>query len=136
MKNTYDMKKICFHFQISQPFRLRTYRFFDINERHDYYDDYQNHYLTQRLAERCYLPANKMMLDLIKKYKKQFKLSFSISGSSINLFKQYCPEVIDSFKELIATGLPGTSEITGETAEGDLWRETQEFLQHGDHLLR
>jgi len=106
------MKKICFHFQISQPFRLRTYRFFDINENHDYYDDYQNHYLTQRLAERCYLPANKMMLELIEKYNKQFKLSFSISGSSIMLFKKYCPEVIDSFKTLIDTGCV---EITGNT---------------------
>ncbi|MCQ2284162.1 MAG: glycoside hydrolase family 57 protein [Bacteroidales bacterium] len=106
------MNKICFHFQISQPYRLRTYRFFDINQNHDYFDDYQNHYLTQRLAERCYLPANKMMLELIRKYPDQFKLSFSLSGSSIMLFKNYCPEVIESFKELIATG---NVEITGST---------------------
>ena len=39
------MQKICFHFQISQPFRLRTYRFFDINVHHDYFDDFQNSYL-------------------------------------------------------------------------------------------
>ncbi|MBQ6070586.1 MAG: glycoside hydrolase family 57 protein [Bacteroidales bacterium] len=106
------MNRICFHFQISQPYRLRTYRFFDINQNHDYFDDYQNHYLTKRLAERCYLPANKMMLELIKKYPDTFKLSFSISGSSIELFKNYCPEVIESFKELIATGCV---EITGST---------------------
>lgn len=106
------MNRICFHFQISQPFRLRTYRFFDINQAHDYFDEYQNHYLAQRLAERCYLPANKMMLELIKRYPDNFKLSFSISGSSIMLFKNYCPEVIDSFKELLATGCV---EITGST---------------------
>ncbi len=105
------MNNICFHFQISQPFRLRTYRFFDINQNHDYFDDYQNHYLAQRLAERCYLPANKMMLELIRKH-PEFKFSFSISGSSINLFKNYCPEVIESFKELIATG---NVEVTGST---------------------
>lgn len=106
------MNRICFHFQISQPYRLRTYRFFDINQNHDYFDDYQNHYLTQRLAERCYLPSNKMMMELIRQYPNQFKLSFSIAGSSIMLFKQYCPEVIDSFKELIDTGCV---EITGST---------------------
>ena len=106
------MNRICFHFQISQPFRLRTYRFFDINQEHDYFDEYQNHYLAQRLAERCYLPANKMMLELIKRYPDNFKLSFSISGSSIMLFKNYCPEVIDSFKKLLATGCV---EITGST---------------------
>lgn len=106
------MNKICFHFQISQPFRLRTYRFFDINVNHDYFDEYQNHYLAQRLAERCYLPANQMMLELIQQHPGQFKLSFSIDGSSIMLFKSYCPAVIDSFKELIATGCV---EITGST---------------------
>ena len=106
------MNRICFHFQISQPYRLRTYRFFDINQNHDYFDDYQNHYLTQRLAERCYLPGNKMLLELIRKYPDTFRLSFSISGSSIMLFKNYCPEVIESFKELIATG---NVEITGST---------------------
>lgn len=106
------MNRICLHFQISQPYRLRTYRFFDINQNHDYFDYYQNHYLTQRLAERCYLPANRMLLELILKYPDVFKLSFSISGSSIMLFKEYCPEVLKSFKELINTG---NVEITGST---------------------
>ena len=106
------MNRICFHFQISQPYRLRTYRFFDIGLNHEYFDDYQNHYLTERLAERCYLPANKMMLELLRQYPNRFKVSFSISGSSLMLFKNYCPEVIDSFKELLATG---NVEITGST---------------------
>lgn len=106
------MHKICFHFQISQPFRLRTYRFFDINQNHHYFDDYQNSYLANRLAERCYLPANAMFLELIRKYGEQIHLSFSISGSSIKLFQEYCPDVIQSFKELIATG---NVEITGST---------------------
>lgn len=106
------MRNICFHFQISQPFRLRTYRFFDINKDHHYFDDFQNSYLTKRLAERCYLPANAMLLDLIKKHGDEMAVSFSIAGSSIKLFQEYCPEVIDSFKELIATG---RVEITGNT---------------------
>lgn len=106
------MNRICFHFQISQPYRLRTYRFFDINERHDYFDDYQNHYLTNRLAGRCYLPANRMMMELIRQFPDRFRLSFSIAGSSIRLFQQYCPAVVDSFRELSATG---QVEITGNT---------------------
>ena len=106
------MNKICFHFQISQPYRLRTYRFFDINQDHHYFDDYQNQYLTKRLAERCYLPANRMLLELIKQNPDKFRCSFSIAGSSIMLFKNYCPEVIESFKELVATGCV---EITGST---------------------
>ncbi|MCQ2286485.1 MAG: glycoside hydrolase family 57 protein [Bacteroidales bacterium] len=104
-------KNICFHFQISQPFRLRTYRFFDIQAHHDYFDEFQNHYLVNRLAERCYLPANELLLRLIEKH-KELRFSFSISGSSLKLFQDYCPEVIDSFKKLIATG---NVELTGGT---------------------
>ena len=106
------MQKICVHFQISQPFRLRTYRFFDINVHHDYFDDFQNSYLVNRLAERCYLPANRLMLDLIKEYPGRIAVSYSIAGSSIKLFQEYCPEVIESFKKLLATGCV---EITGNT---------------------
>ena len=106
------MQKICFHFHISQPFRLRTYRFFDINVHHDYFDEFQNSYLVNRLAERCYLPANRLMLELIRKYPGKVSVSYSLTGSSIKLFQEYCPEVLDSFKELIATG---QVEIMGST---------------------
>ena len=106
------MQKICFHFHISQPFRLRTYRFFDINVHHDYFDEFQNSYLVNRLAERCYLPANRLMLDLIQKHPGKIAVSYSLSGSSIKLFQEYCPEVIESFKELLATE---QVEITGST---------------------
>ena len=106
------MQKICFHFQISQPFRLRTYRFFDINVHHDYFDEFQNSYLVNRLSERCYLPANRLMLDLIRRFPNKIAVSYSIAGSSIKLFQKYCPEVIKSFKELLQTGCV---EITGNT---------------------
>ena len=53
-----------------------------------------------------------MMLELIRKYGKNFKVSFSISGMVIEQFREYAPEVIDSFKELVATGCV---EILAET---------------------
>lgn len=106
------MHNICFHFQISQPYRLRTYRFFDINQHHNYFDDYQNNYLAKRLAERCYLPANAMLMNLMEKYGNRIRVSFSIAGSSLKIFEEYCPEVIESFRKLFATG---NVEITGNT---------------------
>ena len=60
------MKTICFYFQIHQPFRLKRYRFFDIGNDHYYYDDFQNEEIMRRIAERCYLPANKAILEMIK----------------------------------------------------------------------
>jgi alpha-amylase len=98
------MRSICLYFQVHQPFRLRTYRFFNIGDDHHYYDDYQNRQIIKRVAEKCYLPANKMMLDLIKEYGTAFKVSFSISGTAIEQLQQYAPEVIKGFRQLADTG--------------------------------
>ena len=98
------MRSICFYFQVHQPFRLRTYRFFDIGADHNYYDEYQNRHIIRRVAKKCYLPANQVLLDLIKEYGTAFKVSFSISGVALEQFKMYIPEVIDSFKQLADTG--------------------------------
>ncbi len=95
---------ICFYFQVHQPFRLRTYRFFDIGNKHDYYDDYLNRSIMRKVADKCYLPANQLMLDLIKEYGSAFKISFSISGSALDQFELYAPEVIESFQRLAHTG--------------------------------
>ncbi|MBD9179568.1 MAG: alpha-amylase [Odoribacter splanchnicus] len=99
-----DKKTLCLYFQVHQPVRLRKYHFFDIGKNCDYYDDFANRTIIRKVEERCYLPANRMMLDLIRKYGKNFKVSFSISGMAVEQFRLYAPEVIDSFKELAATG--------------------------------
>ena len=98
------MKSICFYFQVHQPFRYRRYRFFDIGNDHYYYDDYANESILRKVADRCYLPANKLMLELIQKHKGKFKIAYSISGLAIEQFELYAPEVIDSFKALADTG--------------------------------
>lgn len=98
------MKTICLNFQIHQPFRYRKYRFFDIGNDSYYYDDYANETIMRKIADNCYLPANHILLKQIKKLKGKFKVSFSISGVALDQFRLYAPEVIDSFKELAATG--------------------------------
>ena len=97
-------KSICFYFQVHQPDRLRQYRFFDIGNDYNYCDDFTNKVIMRRVAQKCYLPVNALLLDLIKKNGKKFKVAFSISGVAVDQFKRYAPEVIDSFKALAATG--------------------------------
>ena len=94
------MKAICFYFQIHQPFRLKNYRFFDIGNDHYYYDDFANDDIVTRIAERCYLPASKMLLNLIEDSNKQFKIAFSISGTALEQFEQHVPEFIDLLKKI------------------------------------
>jgi alpha-amylase len=98
------MRSICFYFQVHQPYRLKRYRFFDIGKDHHYFDDYQNSYIARRVADKCYLPMNQVLLDLIKEFGSNFKVSFSISGTALDQFEQYAPDVIDSFRRLAETG--------------------------------
>lgn len=97
------MKSICFYFQVHQPFRLRPYKFFDIGENHNYFDNLQNAWICKRVAEKCYLPANKLILELIKEHQGAFKVSYSISGTALEQFEQYCPDVLESFQALAQT---------------------------------
>ncbi|MBR0254683.1 MAG: glycoside hydrolase family 57 protein [Bacteroidales bacterium] len=97
-------KSVCFYFQVHQPDRLRQFRFFDIGNDFHYLDDFSNRTIVRRVAERCYLPANKMLHDLILRNNGAFRVAFSISGTAIEQFERYVPEVIDSFKALAATG--------------------------------
>jgi alpha-amylase len=98
------MKTICFYFQVHQPYRLRRYRFFDIGENHNYFDDFANRSIMRKVAEKCYLPTNQLFLDLINEYGCKFKISYSISGTAIDQFEQFAPDVLDSFKRLAETG--------------------------------
>ena len=97
-------KSICLYFQVHQPTRLRLYRFFDIGKDSHYYDDFANRTILKRVAQKCYLPMNQLLLEEITKQKGKFKVAFSISGSALEQFDRYAPEVIDSFRRLADTG--------------------------------
>ena len=97
-------KSVCLYFQVHQPTRLRTYRFFDIGKDSHYYDDFANRTILKRVAQKCYLPMNALLLEAIKASKGKLKLAFSISGSALEQFDRYAPEVIESFKALADTG--------------------------------
>ena len=97
-------KNVCLYFQVHQPTRLRLYRFFDIGKDSHYYDDFANRTILRRVAQKCYLPMNELLLKAIKENKGKFKVAFSITGTVLEQFDRYAPEVIDSFKALVATG--------------------------------
>ena len=106
------MKTVCFYFQVHQPWRLKTYRFFQMGNDHNYLDDFTNRAIMQKIARECYLPMNALLESLIHEHKGAFKCTFSITGSAVEQFKAYAPEVLESFKRLAATG---HVEFLGET---------------------
>ena len=98
------MKTVNLYFQVHQPWRLKVYRFFNIGKDHNYLDDFTNRAIMQKVARQCYLPMNALLLNLIKENKGAFKCSFSITGSAVEQFRAYAPEVLDSFRALAETG--------------------------------
>ncbi len=97
-------KSVCLYFQVHQPSRLRQYRFFDIGKNSHYYDDFTNRTILRRVAQKCYLPMNQLLLEQIEAHKGAFKVAFSITGTVLEQFDRYCPEVLDSFRRLADTG--------------------------------
>lgn len=95
------MRDAHFYFQVHQPFRLREYDFSMIGEEHEYED--KNTSLLNHIADKYYLPTNKLMLKLIKKHKEKLKVVFSISGCAIEQFMLYRPDVLVSFQKLAYT---------------------------------
>ena len=98
------MPSVNFYFQVHQPYRLRHYTFFDIGESHVYEDEEANHGIMRKVTDKCYMPMNNLLLELINKHDGKFKVSFSISGTAMDQFEEYAPEVIESFQALIKTG--------------------------------
>lgn len=106
------MLNIVFYFQVHQPYRLRHYNVLDIAHGSDMFDDPLNGLVMRKVAEKCYLPTNKLLLELIRRNDGMFKISYSITGTAMEQFKRYSPETLDSFKALVDTGCV---EIIGET---------------------
>jgi alpha-amylase len=98
------MVGVCFYFQVHQPWRLKQYNVFDIGHDHDYFDDVKNKEIALKVGKKCYLPMNRLLLDLIKRHGGKFKVAFSVTGTALDQFEQYAPEVIQSFRELAQTG--------------------------------
>jgi len=99
---TKSRRSIVLYFQVHQPTRLRPFSFFDIGSGEKHFDDGHNRDVIRRVAANCYLPVNAMLLNLITKH-PEVKVAFSISGVALDQFKEYAPEVLESFKALALT---------------------------------
>ena len=106
------MASVCFYFQVHQPYRVKKFSYFESSSDLYYFDGYKNSAIVKKVAEKCYLPANRCILDLIQKHHGNFKVAFSITGVAFEQFAQFSPEVIDSFRALAQTGCV---EFLGET---------------------
>ena len=123
------MASVCFYFQVHQPFRLRHYTIFDTGD--NYFDDHKNTRICRKVARKCYMPANLLLFDLIKKYEGRFKIAYSITGTLLEQLKMYAPEVLELFQQMAETGCV---EFLAETYHHSLsfLYSKQEFIEQVD----
>lgn len=98
------MPSLCLYFQVHQPVRLRRYSFFEIGKSQDYEDESANRAILSKVASKCYLPATAILLKLVRQFRGDFRLSFSISGVVLDQFARFAPGVIRAFQRLADTG--------------------------------
>lgn len=125
------MTSVCFYFEVHQPLRLNHFSVFDIGIHKDLSSNYFNNKLNQeifeKVAKKCYLPTNKLLYDLIRRYDDKFCVSFSLTGTFIEYCERYMPSVIDSFKELFTTGAVDIMEETYYHSLSSLYDDLYEF---------
>jgi alpha-amylase len=125
------MPSICFYFEVHQPFRLNHFSVFNIGNTRDFHSTYFNQQLNQKIfekvAKKCYLPTNNLLLDLIRKYDGKFRISYSLTGTFVEYCEQYLPELLDSFKELFKTGAVDLIEETYFHSLSGLYDDLDEF---------
>jgi alpha-amylase len=111
------MTSVVLYFQVHQPFRLRRFRFFDIGHGRDYFDDAANERIARRIAQRCYLPMNALLLRLIERTDGRFRCAFSVTGTALDQMERWAPDALDGFVALARTG---AVELLCETSHHSL----------------
>jgi len=108
---------IVLYMHVHQPLRIRQYSVFDTAVKHDYFDepstdtDRNNERVLRKVADKSYRPMNALLQKLLDKH-PDFKVSLSITGTFIEQAEKWAPDVLDSFKQLVASG---RVEIIAET---------------------
>ncbi len=104
------MASVCFYFQVHQPWRLRRYSVFDTEP--FYFQTDANKDICLKVADKCYRPATKLILDMVRANQGNFRVSYAITGTVLDQLEAWAPDVIDTFKALADTGC---CEFIGET---------------------
>lgn len=122
------MTDVCFYFEVHQPVRLRRLHLFNMPQDFDYWDHAKNRAIFDRVSNKCYVPTNKLLLDLIKE-NPGFKVSFSLSGTFVEQAKKFRPDVMDLFRDLADTGNAEFLDETYYHSLAGLWEDPTELKE-------
>jgi len=138
------MTSICIYFEVHQPTRLNRFSVFNVGKNADplstYFNNELNYWIFEKVAKKCYIPTNKILLNLINEFDGRFRISFSLTGTFIEYCEKYMPSLLDSFKDLFATGAVDLIEETYFHSLSSLYEDLDEFeeqvLMHNKMIKR
>ena len=125
--------EVCIYFQVHQPLRLSHYSIFGESARegnsHDgYFDSELNGQIMQKVAGKCYLPANRLMLEQLEA-QPEFRVSYSLTGVFLEQCRLFAPEVLESFAALARTGRAEFLSETYHHSLSYLFSDKDEFVE-------
>jgi alpha-amylase len=135
------MTDVVFIFEVHQPHRLRRNLFWEgkvfrrlkKEELFNYYFDTEvDREIFKRAARKSYFPSNQILIDSIDKHKherKQVKVSFSISGVFLEQCEMFNKDLLETFKQMAATGCVEFLDQTYYHSISSLYPDKQEFIE-------
>ena len=123
------MTSLCIYFQLHQPFRLR--RFWPDNRSgfFRYFDERTNREIFERVARKCYIPANRILLDALDKHKGEFRFSLSITGTLLEQCEYWGKDVLEGFRQMAETGAVEFLDETFYHSLSSLFEDKTEFIE-------
>ncbi len=102
------MLSVCPYFHVHQPYRVKRFRVFDIGTDNQYFNDasdtdLNNRRIVEKVANKSYRPTNAILEELLHNH-PDFCFALSFSGTVLDQFEAYTPDVLESFQRIVATG--------------------------------
>jgi alpha-amylase len=140
IKGQKQNKKICFYFQVHQPFRINKVdtEILHTSILQDFFEgpnpankgaDASNRTIFNKVAKSCYIPATQKWIQLFEKF-DNLKMTLSFSGTFLEQclrYEEYGGEVIETFQKFYSTS---RVEILSETYYHSLafLYDTEEYI--------
>lgn len=123
------MTSVCMYFQVHQPFRLRRFWPDERTGFFRYFDERSNREIFERVARKCYLPANRTLLKSIDEHKGKFRFTLSVSGTLLEQCELWGKDVLEGFRQMAESGAVEFLDETFYHSLTSIFEDKTEFIE-------
>ena len=123
------MTSVCIYFQVHQPFRLRRFWPDDRTGFFRYFDERSNREIFEKVARKCYIPTNRLLLDSLDEHKGEFRFSLSVTGTLLEQCELWEKDTLEGFRQMAETGAVEFLDETFYHSLSSLFEDKTEFIE-------